>query len=364
MLILGGGRSTLNLERICEDFGRITSDNGKDPQWPRKDRLNWKGSAMTLEGSPQLGKDPQWPWKDCLNLERIRNDFGRIASANADPWGGGSIDTQLGKDHLWQCWSWGVKRILPKSLRILSKLRWSFQGLCRSFPSWGDPSKVFADPFQVECQSTPHPPQDQHCQRWSFQVFADPFQVECRLTPPQDQHCQRWSFQSLHGSFPSKLSVDRTPQDQHCQRWSFQSLRRSFPKWSVDWPPPQDQHCQMWSFQSLRRSFPSWVSIDPPSPPLPPHLRNDNFQVECRSTPPLRVVSIWGRSTVFEQNSSHSTATKTSLCGKIPVDSDLHISLFLCNILQNRTSLLRHWIFIILLPAIHVSKYHSCTETP
>ena len=106
-------------------------------------------------------------------------------------------------------------------------------------------------------------------------------------------------------------------------------------------PPPPPKKWQL----------PSWVLIDPPtslpSLPLPPHLRNDNFQVECRSTPPsppsppkkwqlsswvsidppLRVVSIWGRSTVFKQNSSHSTATKTSLCGKVPVDSDLHISL-------------------------------------
>ena len=44
MLILGGGQSTLNLERIRKDFGRIAS--------------TWKGSAKTLEGSPQLGKDP------------------------------------------------------------------------------------------------------------------------------------------------------------------------------------------------------------------------------------------------------------------------------------------------------------------
>ena len=40
----------------------------------------WKGSAKTLEGSPQLGKDLQRPWKDRLNVERICNDFGRIAS--------------------------------------------------------------------------------------------------------------------------------------------------------------------------------------------------------------------------------------------------------------------------------------------
>ena len=49
MLILGG-QSTLNLERICKDFGRIASDN-VDPG----------GSIDT-----QLGKDLQRLWKDCL----------------------------------------------------------------------------------------------------------------------------------------------------------------------------------------------------------------------------------------------------------------------------------------------------------
>ena len=58
MLILGG-QSTLNLERICDDFGRITSDN-VDP------------------GGGQL----------MVNLERICNDFGTITSHNVDPWGG------------------------------------------------------------------------------------------------------------------------------------------------------------------------------------------------------------------------------------------------------------------------------------
>ena len=73
MLILGGGQSTLNLERIHKDFRRIPSANA-DP----------RGGQLTL------------------NLERIRKDFGRIPSANADP--GGSIDTQLGKDpqRLWK----------------------------------------------------------------------------------------------------------------------------------------------------------------------------------------------------------------------------------------------------------------------
>ena len=59
MLILGGGRSTLNLERIHKDFGRITSDNA-DPG----------GGRSTL------------------NLERIRKDFGKITSDNADAGGG------------------------------------------------------------------------------------------------------------------------------------------------------------------------------------------------------------------------------------------------------------------------------------
>ena len=57
MLILGG-RSTLNLERICRDFGRITSDN-VDPG----------GGRLTL------------------NLERICRDLGRITSDNVHPGG-------------------------------------------------------------------------------------------------------------------------------------------------------------------------------------------------------------------------------------------------------------------------------------
>ena len=47
----------VNLERICEHFGRITSDNVNQ-------QSTWKGSMKTLEGLPltmpidgQLGKD-------------------------------------------------------------------------------------------------------------------------------------------------------------------------------------------------------------------------------------------------------------------------------------------------------------------
>ena len=56
----------VNLERICNDFGRITSHN-----------VDLGGQSM-------------------VNLERIHDDFGRITSHNVDP--GGSIDSQLGKD--------------------------------------------------------------------------------------------------------------------------------------------------------------------------------------------------------------------------------------------------------------------------
>ena len=57
------------------------------------------------------------------------------------------------------------------------------------------------------------------------------------------------------------------------------------------------------------------LSVDrppPPSPPLPPHLRNDNFQVECRSTPlpylPLPP-HLEGPINSLRANSSHSTAS-------------------------------------------------------
>ena len=95
-------------------------------------------------------------------------------------------------------------------------------------------------------------------------------------------------------------------------------------KLSVDWPPLPSPPSPPYKWQ-----LQSWVSIDPPSPPLPlhltndnfkvgcwstpspplpPHLTNDNFKVECRLTP-LPSMSIWGRSTVFKQNSSHSNQT-------------------------------------------------------
>ena len=145
MLILGG-QSTLNLERICKDFGRIASDLlGGGVDW----HSTWKGSTKTLEGSRRIASDPggvqltlnlERICKDfgriasdpggggrlTLNLERIHKDFGRIASDNVDP--GGSINTQLGKDlqrllkdHLWQCWSQG------------GQLTFNLERICKDF---------------------------------------------------------------------------------------------------------------------------------------------------------------------------------------------------------------------------------------
>ena len=124
--------------------------------------------------------------------------------------------------------------ILPKSLWILSKLSVD-QPPSRISIVRGNPSKVFADPFQVECQMTPP---DQYCQRCNpskvfmqilsklsvkstppprisivrgdpSKVFADPFQVECRLTPPGSALSEVILPKSLQ--ILSKLSVDQTP---------------------------------------------------------------------------------------------------------------------------------------------------------
>ena len=87
MLILGG-RSTLNLERIHEDYGRIASDNA-DPGEGRS-TLNLEGSVKTMKGSPLTMLILGGGGQSTLNLERIREDYGRIASDNADSWGGRS----------------------------------------------------------------------------------------------------------------------------------------------------------------------------------------------------------------------------------------------------------------------------------
>ena len=113
MLILGG-QSTLHLERIHKDFGRIASDN-VDPGGVNQ-HSTWKGSTNTLEGSPLTmlilgGFNQQSPWKECVE----------------------TLSTfQL--HH---------QSTLPLQINIVQ---------C-------NPSKVFRNPFQLQG------PQDQHCQR-------------------------------------------------------------------------------------------------------------------------------------------------------------------------------------------------------
>ena len=59
----------------------------------------WKGSVMTLEGLPltMLIMGDQLT----VNLERIHDDFGMLTSDNVDNGVGGSIDSQLGKGPQW-----------------------------------------------------------------------------------------------------------------------------------------------------------------------------------------------------------------------------------------------------------------------
>ena len=285
--------------------------------------------------------------------------------------------------------------------------------------------------FQVECRSTPpsgsagsalsevilpkslhgsfpslvliDPRQDQHCQRWSFQSLHRSFPSWVSIdptSPPQDPHCQRRSFHLRNWQILSKLSVDRPPSripiPPHLRNDNFQSLSVDRPpslpphlrndnlKLSVDRPPspphPLPPHLRNDNFQSLsvgstfhpQHPLPSppsppKKSTDPfqvecwstplPSPPLPPHLRNDNFQVECQSTPPS--VSIRGRSTVFEQNSSHSNQTtrcasqRTFPYGKVQSEVFVHVTqagMFVtsCSYRFNSRTLLCQWSSLIL----------------
>ena len=137
----GGGQLTLNLGKICKDFGRITSDN-VDP-----------GGRLTLnlericKDFRRIASDPGGGGQLTLNLERIHKDFGRIAS---DP---GGVDRH-------STWERSTKTLEGSPLTMLILGGW--KGLPRINIVRGNPSKVFVDPFQVECQLTP---QDQHIHR-------------------------------------------------------------------------------------------------------------------------------------------------------------------------------------------------------
>ena len=72
---LGGVNQQSTWIRICEDFARITSDN-VDPKFQLM--VTWKGSAKTLQGLP-LKMLHQGVAK-MVNLERILKEFARIIS--------------------------------------------------------------------------------------------------------------------------------------------------------------------------------------------------------------------------------------------------------------------------------------------
>ena len=250
--------------------------------------------------------------------------------------------------------------ILPKSLQILSKLSVNWpprstlsESIIQNFLQIlsklsvnrhprinivrDNPSKVFADPFQVECRLTPgstlsevilpkslqilsswvsidpprinivrdnpskvlqilsklsvdQPPRINIVRGNPSKVFADPFQVECQSTP-QDQHCQRWSFQSLCRSFPSWVSID--PPGSTLSEIILPKSLQILSKLSVNWPPrinivrvnhskffadPFQVECQLTPPRiNIVRDNPSKVFADP-------------FQVECRLTPRINIV--------------------------------------------------------------------------
>ena len=85
---------TVNLGRIHKDFARITSDS-VDPGGGSIDSQLGKDPAKTLQGLPHDSVDPGGG-QLTVNLGRIHEDFARIISYSVDP--GGSIDSQLGKD--------------------------------------------------------------------------------------------------------------------------------------------------------------------------------------------------------------------------------------------------------------------------
>ena len=117
--------------------------------------------------------------------------------------------------------------------------------------------------FKVECWSTP-----QDLCRSTPDPQVNPnftFKVECRSNPPQDQYRSTPDLQ-VNPNFTFKVSVDRPP-----------------PRISVD--PPQIR-------KLIPTSLSKWVLIDPPSPPLPPHLRIDNFKSWMSINPPLQTQTL------------------------------------------------------------------------
>ena len=443
-----GGQSTLHLGRICNNFGRIASDN-VDPRGVNQ-HYTWKGSTTTLEGLPltmlilgrlidtPLGKDPQQLWKDCLwqcwswgvnqhstwkgsattlegmpltmlilggqstlNLERICNNFGRIASDNVDPGGWGLIDTQLGKDlqhfwkdHLWQCWSWGlIDTPLGKDPQQLWKdciwqcwswgVNWhsTWEGSATTLE--GSPLTMLILGWGVDCHSTwkgstttlegsPLTMLILGGVNWHSTWEGSATTLEGLpltmfiLGGGVDWHYTwKGSTTTLEGLPLTMLilggSIDTTlgkdPQqlwkDHLWQCWSWGLINTPLGKDLQQlW---KDQFWQCWSWGvggSIDTPLgkdpqqPSWVSIDPPKIKIvrgnPSKVVADPFQVECQSTLPISTLSevilpkllqilfqVECRLTPPLLIRGWSTACLFRRCflagGKVLVDLDLHI---------------------------------------
>ena len=158
MLILGGSIDT----RLGKDLQKLWKDHlWQCWSWGVDWHSTWKGCAKTLEGLALtmliLGG------QSTLNLERIHKNFGRIASDNVDP-GGPAFEKdvwRLWKDYVDQCWSgrgdlksWQMEGLHQTMLICEGRVDWWW--------TW-KVDKVYTHSFQGVCWL--NPPQDQHWQR-------------------------------------------------------------------------------------------------------------------------------------------------------------------------------------------------------
>ena len=173
--------------------------------------------------------------------------------------------------------------------RFSLSLHRSSISLHRSFPSGllidptpinilrGNPSKIFVDPSQVDCQSTPTPllsPPLPHLQISTSLQILPKLTVNQPPSPP------------LPPSPPTNFNLSADPLWVDCQSTPLPSL-------------------PTYKFQPLCRSSLSWLLIDSLLPSLPTY----KWQPPSSLSIVLPPVLIRGRSTGFEQNSSHSNQT-------------------------------------------------------
>ena len=75
----------VNLERICKDIARITSDNVDPCRWLINGQLERICKDIARITSDNV--DPWWGVQLMVNLEKICKDIARITSDNVDPGG-------------------------------------------------------------------------------------------------------------------------------------------------------------------------------------------------------------------------------------------------------------------------------------